>query len=193
MTEDQILREITRRAHVFGVSVLTSPGNFVMSDGLQVSGYFYPGDDQPIIAVAWGHPRRLGTLLHEYSHLTQWAEGMPLWRQSEHDNWAGWLAGERVRGIRKQIESSREIEADCERRTVRLIREIDAPIDLETYCRAANSYVHFYNVMADIRKWYQPDRRPYMVPEVMAEANPTLDADYSKTPKQLRDLLLTCV
>lgn len=192
MTEDQIVAEITRRAWRFGVSVLLAPGESIDMDGHAVSGYFDGDERNPQLRVAWGAPRHLGTLLHEYSHLTQWVEDAPVWR-CDLGGWDEWVHGKTVPDIRRRIEGTREVEADCERRTLRLIRELDAPIDLEQYARGANAYVHFYNVIADTRKWYAPSRRPYNIPSVLAAANPTLDRDFSKTPKALRNALLECV
>lgn len=193
MTEDEILKEILRRSHLFGVSVVLSPHNYVLCEGIKVSGYFDPDEQNPVLAVGWNHPRRLGVLLHEYSHLTQWVERTPLWVEAEDVKWDEWLSGKKIPKVREQIVASRELEADCERRAVRLIRELEAPIDIADYCRAANSYVHFYNILADVRKWYRPDRRPHSTPEVIQHFNSTLDKDFSETPPELRELLLTCV
>lgn len=194
MNTQEIVKVITERAWRFGVAVLLSPENTVKAaDNIACAGFF--DETTPLLAVACGKDDEdwLGVLLHEYCHLTQWAENAEVWRASKGDSWTDWLDGKPVRGIQAKIAAAREIEADCERRTVRLIRELDAPIDVERYIRAANSYVHFYNVMAAKRKWYAKGRGPYDVPEVLALANPTLDLDYSKTPKPLWDALLTCV
>ena len=197
MTPSQIVKEITRRSWSFGVPVLLSPESWLdTGDGIRCSGYFSDDTDGvPLLAVACGRPTEhwLGTLLHEYSHLTQWAENATVWREDRSAAWADWLNGKRVANIKQKIANSRELEADCERRTVRLIRELQAPIDLEQYIRGANSYIHFYNVMAAKRKWYARGRGPYDAEDVRAVANPTLDVDYSTTPQPLWDALLTCI
>jgi hypothetical protein len=194
VTADEVAREITRRAWAFGVAVVLSPDEHVISDGLRVSGYFDAAPEVPILAVAWGMgaDRRLGILLHEYCHLTQWAEDAPVWR-NDRGNWADWLAGKSIKNIKGLIAAARELEADCERRTIRLIRELDAPVDVENYARGANAYIHFYNVMAEKRKWYRPGRRPYTDPDSLAAANPTLDTDFRKTPKALRAAIENCL
>lgn len=164
------------------------------TDDVRCSGYFDGSSETPVLAVAWGNceDRRIGVLLHEYSHLTQWAEDAPVWREDK-GGWTDWLDGKPVRNVRHLIAKSREIEADCERRTVRLIRELGAPVDLDRYIRSANAYVHFYNVMAEKRKWYQPERIPYNDPPSLAAANPTLDSDYSKTPPKLWKAIEACL
>lgn len=195
MTADEVAREITRRAWAFGVAVILSPDDHVMADGLRCSGYFDGASDPKVLAVATGQPqdRWLGTLLHEYSHLTQWAEDAPVWASDDAAAWGDWIAGKRVRNVKAQLVAARELEADCERRTVRLIRELGAPIDLDRYTRAANGYIHFYNTIAETRKWYVKGREPYNSPDVLALCNPTLDRDFSKTPPKLAKALLGCV
>jgi hypothetical protein len=194
MNSDEVVHELTRRAWALGAAVYLSPEDHVMADGLRCSGYFDPEPAIPVLAVAWGAgERRLGILIHEYCHLTQWAEKTPVWLADDGSQWSDWLAGKPVRGVKKQLENARELEADCERRAIRLMRELQAPIDITAYTRAANGYIHFYNLMATERKWFAKDRAPYLVPEVMAAANPTLDLDFTKTPKNLIDALRTCL
>lgn len=195
MTADEVAREITRRCWAFGVSVLIAPTDAVSMDGRLVSGYF-DGDARKMV-VAGRFGGWIGTLLHEYSHLTQWAEDCDIWRRcSKAEKTASideWLDGKPQRGIAHLIDLTRELEADNERRTLRLIRELDAPVDVAEYARRANGYIHFHNVMRETRKWYRHDRRPYYTAEVNALCNDTIDTDFSKTPAALRAALLTCV
>lgn len=189
MTSDDIIWDITRRAWRFGVSVLLSPDRTVeAADGIQCGGYF--DEDSKTLAVATNRREEvwLGVLLHEYSHLTQWVEDAPVWRAAKSDMW-DWLAGKRVKGIRESIRTVQDVEADCERRTIRLIRELDAPVDLESYTRCANAYIHFHNVIADKRKWYRPDVVMGDRAELLAVANPTFDRDFTNTPPALREQL----
>lgn len=199
MTADEIVREISRRAWSFGVAVLLIPSDHVKIGDSACSGYFDGDADVPLLVVATKQPeeRWLGILLHEYSHLTQWVEKCPAWTNTEgQPDFHGWLDGT-VRGtaasMRKAMVATRECEADCERRTVRLIKELQAPIDLDRYCRAANAYLHFHNTMLKKRSWFAADKRPYNMPEVLAVCNPTIDADVSKTPKALQVELEKCI
>lgn len=198
MDAPAIVAEISRRAWSFGVAVLLAPGSSVnVADDAPCSGYFIAeGVEVPMLVVATGvaEDRWLGTLLHEYSHLTQWAEKAPVWAADTHrDKLWDWLGGKGVRNVRKVIRAAQACEADCERRTIRLIHELNAPINVDRYTRAANAYIHFHNVMAAKRKWYAKDRRPYDVPEVLAACNPTLDTDFRKTPKKLWAAIENCL
>jgi hypothetical protein len=53
------------------------------------------------------------------------------------------------------------IELDCERRTVELLRNLQAPIDLDEYTQKANAYVMSYVNVRKTRKWYDPLNPPY--------------------------------
>lgn len=194
MTAEKVLSEICRRSWRLGVAVVVAPESNVDCEGEKVGGYFDP--DKRVICVSGGRAEHewLGILLHEYSHACQWYEGTACWSAAENTNgmW-DWLAGKKVRNVLPMIVATRELEADCERRTYRLIRELDAPIDAGDYCRSANAYVHFYNTMATERKWYAPNRGPYEAAELRALFNPTIDRDFSKTPAKMAAALRTCL
>ena len=199
MTADEVVREITRRSWEFGVAVLMVNKPHVMVDTSPCGGYFTEEGDVPMLVVATGcsEDQWLGTLLHEYSHLTQWAEKAPVWSSNDtlYSDYQEWLNGKKKAPaiVRKAVAAAREVEADCERRTIRLIRELSAPIDLPRYTRIANCYIHFHNVMAKTRKWFAADKRLYAMPSVYGLANAIFDEDFSKTPKPLYDALLTCI
>lgn len=181
-----MLGEIARRSRRFGVTVILGPERCISQEGGAETGGYFCGQTRTL-AVSTGVSEQawLGILLHEYCHVTQWAEDSPLWRAYDDGMWH-WLDGKRVRNPRAAIRSVQALEEDCERRTVRLIQELDAPVDLDSYVRSANAYIHFHNVIADTRKWYRPGTVMQEIPELMAAANPALDRDFTKTPPKLR-------
>jgi len=185
MTTDEVVWDLTRRAWSFGASVLLSPERSIVMGGFPCSGYFC--DETKTLAVATGRNEDswLGVLAHEYCHLTQWVEDQAMWRQYRNDMW-DWLDGKRIKNPREAVRTVQALEEDCERRTIRLIREMRIPVDLERYTRSANAYIHFHNVMADKRKWYRAGTVMQEVESLMAAANPTLDRDFSTTPPALR-------
>jgi len=189
---DEVVREITRRSWRFGVAVLLSPERHIDSDGHPSGGHF--DEDGKILAVATGRLQDtwLGTLLHEYSHLTQWVEGQPAWSLYRDEMW-DWIDGKAIRNPRQAVKTVQVVEEDCERRAVRLIKELDAPIDVQKYARGANAYIHFHNTMAERRKWMRPDVIMMERPELLALCNPTIDAKFDKTPPLLRAALLDCI
>lgn len=196
MNADEVLQELTRRAWRFGVAVVMSPEPTVTTGTIKVGGYFDPETSPAVLAVSTGRPveQWVGLLMHEYSHLTQWAENVPIWKAAQAAaSIDDWLAGTPVRNIKRAIGIVRDMEADCERRTIRLARELQAPIDIARYTRGANSYIHFHNVMAETRKWYRDGQGPYTNEAVLAVANSTFDQDFTRTPPALAAALRTCI
>ena len=196
MTADECLQEICRRAWRLGVAVRISPDETVLMDGSAVSGYFEDEGPAPLLVCATGADpdKWLGTLLHEFSHACQWAEQATIWQSAKSCNqlWE-WLDGKPIKDIATKVAAVRDLEADCERRTARLILEMGAPVDLARYCRAANAYVHFYNTVATERKWYAPMKGPYSYEPVLTLCHETIDRDFSKPPPKLAKALLGCV
>lgn len=191
MTEDEVVREIQKRCWRLGVSVLFSPKKTVVADGCHCAGYFDGESDTPVLAVAWGMPKehRLGVLLHEYCHATQHYEKTPVYTSASMD-FTTWFAGKGHKNPKKAIDSCRDMEEDCERRTIRLIAELDAPVNVEAYCQSANAYLHGHNSMFEYRSWFT--KSLYELPNVLAGFNKTLDDDFSKTPYRMRKLLSQC-
>jgi len=191
MNAEQVIQEITRRAWSFGVMVLISPNKGITGpDGLVTGGEFDETVPSLVASQCSTQQDTLGLILHEYSHLTQWAEGCSEWvaHQKTPGMWE-WINGKPLKNAGTVVDTTRSLEADCERRTVRLIRELDAPIDVKDYCRKANAYLHFHNVIKAKRKWYKAPGALF-VPEIIRHCNETLDSDFSKTPKPLFDALV---
>lgn len=192
MNTQQVVAEIIRRSLAFNVTVKLAASPSVDNEGFEVGGYFCDVDRELAVATQRDEQAWLGILLHEYCHLTQWVENGPAWRGYRADMWE-WLAGKNIRDPKAAVRGVQVCEEDNERRTLRLIRELGAPIDLATYSRAANAYLHFHNVMATERKWYRPGTSMQTIPSLMAACNPTLDTDFTKTPKALREELLRLI
>jgi hypothetical protein len=189
MTADDVVWELTRRAWRFGVSVLLSPEATVDSgDGFKCGGFFCDQTRRLAVATGRSEDAWVGVLIHEYAHLTQWIEGAPVWRSVKEGMW-DWIDGKAIKNPREAVRTVQELEADCERRAIRMIRELDAPVDLEKYTRTANAYIHFHNVIADKRKWYRPGTVMSEIASLRAAANPTFDTDFTKTSAPLRSEL----
>lgn len=203
MTRDEIVREIRRRCRLFGVTFDLREGARVeASPGVRCAGFFDSTDPRgPRLALAskMNVDHFIGTLLHEYCHVTQWAENCTVWQEdafwSKQCNIHEWLGSGKpcTTLVKKAFEASRDLEADNERRTVRLIKELKPSINLEDYIQRANSYVHFYNTMPITNEWYHPDRVPYKMPNVTKLfRSDKVDDDFSKTPKRQMIALMKC-
>lgn len=192
MTADEIILYVTKQCGRLGVAVLLSDKEDAQLNGMDVSGYFDPDAKLLVVSTGTDLQKWMGTLLHEYCHVTQWAEQCPAWVADEDNDIDSWLNGKRVKNIEQMIKNCQEMEADNERRTVKLARQLKAPLDLVPYCRQANSYLHFHNVMLETRKWYAKGKGPYSSPDVWPLFNKNIDTTFKTTKKQWA-ALMTCV
>lgn len=203
MTKDQIISEIRRRCRAFGVTFDLRRGSMVeLSKGVKCSGYFDAADERGprlVCAKKLSTQHFLGTLLHEYCHVTQWVENCDIWQKDQF--WGirvdseKWLrSGKPCTDVMRQaFMVRRDLEADNERRTVRLIKELKAPVNLPQYIQRANSYVHFYNTMPVSNQWYHPEKVPYKMPEIMKLfRDDKIYDNFNKISKRQFKALLSC-
>ena len=165
-----------------------------LSPTIRCSGYFDDADPDKgaILACSMGKDDGLEILVHEYCHLTQWQDELPLWNQANKalpiiDEW---LAGKykRPQTLNKAFEIAIALERDNEMRSVRMINEWGLSIDVDKYIKKANSYLMFYNWMKQTRRWSKPNNQPYHNKRIV-EAMPTnFKLNYSKLPKKFEIL-----
>lgn len=158
-------------------------GYFVLCEKKQYNARQYPERE---FAVATGMPLEnwLPVFVHEFNHFRQWKEQDPTYLKAFDGNpdegaleaieyvneWVEHESQLSDTEIQVWVERAREMEADCERRTYHMIEERNLPIDLVSYARMANAYIHFYNFVGKNREWYAIGKEPYRVPEVVHRA-----------------------
>jgi hypothetical protein len=149
------------------------------------SGYF----DEESLVVAMNRPDALQILVHEYGHLTQWVEQCEPWvysvKNNSHDKLYRWLAGENIRDIKKAISICRDLELDNEKRSVKIIKEFNLPIDTNMYIKTANAYVQFYNYILISRKWCTPNNTPYKNKYLLEVMPSKFNMNYNKLTNKL--------
>ena len=127
-----------------------------LGGNIKCSGYFDDTtDEKPALVVAMKTKHWLEILVHEYCHLTQWAEGIGLWETAGESLavMEEWLGGKDVPDIDYHLGQARDLELDNEKRSVDLIRRWGLDIDVDQYIRKANAYIQFYNYMGKTRRW----------------------------------------
>lgn len=171
---------------------------FVHCGTLKTNGYF----DQPRkqLAVAVGKPMEqwLDTFVHESCHKDQYVEHSKLWGQTVRgcdpftvvEMWLNEVVELKELPKYQMIMSMLRLELDCEKRAVKKIRKNKLPINIKTYTQKANSYVYFYHILAEMRKWYTIGYEPYNVAEVWQAMPTTFKNDYTEIPAELRALYL---
>ena len=145
------------------VHIRAVPNDHVRTGNFRCAGYFgdYP---YPVLAWATGMPKDvwLSVLVHESCHMDQWAESADVWiagygknGKDLTDPFWDWLRGKRI-SPKKRMEAmriAREIEIDCERRSIEKINKYNLNIDCVVYAQKANVYLYSYAYMLESRKW----------------------------------------
>ena len=195
---EKIIKRTKRLATKHGVKVVLSGDRYVQSGGIKSNGYF--DDEELVLAVACGDQMKhqwQATFLHESSHMDQWIEQIPEWQTKINDIDATklldlWMNGNielNKKQLNAYVRAARDIELDCERRTVKkIIKNRIRLIDVPTYIQKANAYVYFYNYLKKSRKWYTIGKEPYNIEEIWAKMPINFDNDYEKLPKKFERL-----
>lgn len=185
----------------YGAICRFSKNKIVLADGLKVNGYW--DDENKVLAVATDQLTSywFRIFVHEFAHFIQWRDGRkqytiltshPInnkYKESLEEIFDNWLQGKEYpkRVVRRCGEIIRDMELDCERITVQIIKDFDLPIKIEDQCRAAAAYIHFYNVIMDTRKWYKTS--PYTDKKILSMMPKTLKGKFKKTPKRIREAI----
>lgn len=131
-----------------------------------------------VIKIATKYPFKYWAqfFLHEYCHFLQFLEhDITLCRFNKASGiydassiLTSWLKGKDFKRelIEKCIRLTQELELNCEKRAVRLIRNRKLEIDESEYIKTSNCYILFYEFMFQERKWYK--RYPCEVKELVS-------------------------
>lgn len=123
------------------------------------SGWF-DADVKELVVTA-RNPHFFEVFLHEYNHFQQWKTANDIWSGHEpyfSDFWEI-LAKEKpvTPKIKKKLTKCAlrilEVEIDCEKRTVAMIKKNKFDIDINEYRRASNAYFWCYGFVVDIGSW----------------------------------------
>lgn len=177
------LRHLCWRAQRLGVEfrLVDAPSlPYNGNDQVPVSGFFVE-NPSPVLGVAIGKDPEewLEILAHESSHMDQWAQGCAAWTNNimpdgrEAVDWIDdWISGKEFESsdLRQAFDAAKEVELDCERRTLSKIRSFALPVSADAYAQRANAYVHFYAQVAQTRKWNETGKAPYQIEEVWSKA-----------------------
>lgn len=174
-----------------------------LKNGTEANGYFdATNNGQPTLAVACGQPQEnwLITFLHESCHMDQWIEKTKEWNDcivadnveslDLVDLWLDRKIELSPRQLNRYINTSRNIELDCEKRAVNKIKKYKLPVNTEEYIQRANAYIFFYTLIKKTRKWYKIESAPYNNKEVWSQMPDYFISNYNKIPKKEEEILL---
>ena len=159
-----------------------------LSKEIRCSGWFDETDRE--LVVSMNRPDWIEILAHEYSHLTQYVDKIPLWQKSiESLNKVDeWFEGKKIRNIDRHLGYCRDLELDNEKRTVKLIKKFKLSVDLDNYVRKANSYVQFYNYLKISRRWCKPENSPYKNKRLLSAMPNKFNMNYKKLPIRIEKI-----
>ncbi len=97
---------------------------------------------------------RISIFLHEYSHFIQWKTKSHYWIGEEYNN--AYQEYFEFKGIENQLKYQhliQEVEQDCDKIAVNLIKKHMLDIDIDQYIRESNWYIWMYNIVSELNKW----------------------------------------
>ncbi len=153
---------------------------------IRCTGYF--DDESRTLQVAMKQRDAFEILVHEYSHLTQWIDKVPVYTKANKYLLAvdEWIAGTDLPEIviDTAIQGIVDLELDNEKRSAKLINKYGLSIDKESYVKKANAYLYFYHWMRKTRKWCSPNNPPYRNKNIVAAMPTAFRGKYDKLPKR---------
>ena len=161
----------------------------------QIAGYF--SDEGKELLVCINEPNWIETLVHEFCHFLQFKEQDPLYTSLDQGDsnylsevWE-WLDNKHeFISTKRKNEAFRKIidmELDCERRSVEMIKRFKLPINLEDYTYTAFVYIHFYNFCKKYRAWFSDGVSVADIVEIADLEDKykiSLDGDFRKLPSE---------
>lgn len=185
----QFVKHVREQCKLYGVKLTLKKSQYlILSDNARCSGYF--DEEAKELVVAGNHPEYLSILVHEFAHLTQWVDNCEPWRklgdslEKIHD----WLGGKEVKGIKRALAKARNLELDNEKRSVKIIKEWNLPIDIKLYTQKANAYVQFYNWMYYTRRWCTVKNSPYRNKKIYTNMPTIFKMNYEEMSEKYRKL-----
>ena len=142
---------------------------FLIDDGDKFGGWFCPNKRE----LHCSFPNKLQTkyvelLVHESCHMDQFINQTPKWVKEQNNDslsifWE-WLKNPTKININQHLLNVQLMEAECEQLSIQKIIDLDLGINIQQYIQKANSYLVFYTVLKETKKWC--DYPPYKFKEI---------------------------
>ncbi len=199
---DQFIRDLQRRCEKYKITFLISGLDYVKWGEEKSNGFFNPESNEMAISIGKPVEKWLDTLVHESCHFDQWVQNCKTWRDmiaikpDACTQLFEWVFDERKLSKEKVMKMAcimRDLELDCERRSVEKIKKYKLPIDTKEYCQKAGAYVMFYNYIVKYKKWYKIGKEPYNNKKIKVLMPTNLNGKYDKLTPKLEKLYKECI
>ena len=164
---------------------------FLLDDGDKFGGWFDPNKKE----LHCSFPTKLQKkyvelLIHESCHMDQFLNKTPKWIQERNSDsltifW-DWLKTQEKININQHLLNVQLMEAECEQLAVQKIIDLDLGINTNQYIQKANSYLLFYNILKETKKWC--DYPPYRFKEIWTQMPSDKILQKFSMSKELKDL-----
>ena len=177
---NKIVSDIKQACASYGIRFYEGQGRSVFLDGTHSSGYF--DDESKVLAYAKKAQDSILILLHESSHLDQWIEGK--YSFSKYPMMWEWLSGKEYtdKQIKSVIQDVIAVELDCEKRTVRKIKQYGLDVDVERYIQKANAYMYFFHWIMISRRWMKRSNSFYSKDDLIDACPKKFLSSYKECP-----------
>jgi hypothetical protein len=147
-------------------------------------GWFDAEDKEFVVALKNAYGFEI--LIHEYCHYLQWKTRKRYFNKliQAYNIVFPWIRGTFYKKdvVEKAIGEVIELEWDCEKRALEVIKEFKLDVDVDRYIKAANAYLLFYHIVHGERKWVK-NLSPYspsitkLMPNTIQKLDFYLDKD----------------
>lgn len=165
----RFIEDLETKCKEYGVKLVLYDMKFIENDGDKFGGWFDADNKELHCAF----PDKIQTkyvelLVHESCHMDQWIENTKYWAIERRNNsltevWKI-LKGEKVNKLKYHLRNVQMMEAECEKMSIEKIKDYDLGINIERYAMKANSYLLFYSVLVETKKW--TDYPPYKFKDI---------------------------
>lgn len=177
-----------------GCELYASKGKTVLCDGVKCSGYFCGDVKRLAIATNRNEQYMVGILAHEFGHFNQWREQSDIWTADtmNENDFKRLITPEKrlTPTLKRKLSCLRELEADCERRAIKLIKKFDLKIDIRKYAQNANAYIYFYTFIEEYRRWYPSGQGPWSVRKIVNAMPTSIIRKHDVIPHKIRQLYI---
>ena len=172
MNKDNVskfIRKLKKDCKSNNIGLFLYNQKYIVDEGDKFGGWFDPVKKELHCSFPSPMQRKYVELLvHESCHMDQFLNKSPKWTIEQNFNsltifWE-WLQGKEATHISSHLKNVQLMEAECEQLAVQKIIDLDLSLNIEQYIQKANSYLLFYSVLKETKKWC--DYPPYKFKEI---------------------------